>query len=469
MNKNIFKSYLSNSIVNLVGALFSAAYVIIVPSIVSGYFSVEIFSLWSLALQIIVYVNFLGMGLQTATARAIAFNDADNFKRDKFPEIVRAAQSIAKWAALVAILVILLLIFLYPLFFHDIPVDKLGDFQIVILVFGISAVFQILSQVEMGAFQGLQKNIFFVSVQSFVRVLSLLFVWVGVKLDFGFVAIAILMAIALSLIFPLMRVVFLKSLSWARSVRSSPIVVSTRKEILIYCGSLSVWAVSMLAVNSAGILIVGKLDFKSVGAYSIAMTGALGIVSLLSAGISPLMAISAKHFSSLNERKNLPEILKRSTVLMSFIIFLIVGVVFLFKSFLIEKWVGASYVKGVAPLLVVLVTAHCLRNIAAPYSLMLLSAGLHKRALVTAIYESIANIVFSIIFGWVLGLGAFGVALGSFAGALIGVAGNFLINAKKTPELTPESYGFFLRYILLPLTLSLVFCSYLILMYLDNI
>ncbi len=65
--------WFGNSFINVSGGLGTAAVSLLLPAIVAKYLSAGEFSLWSLALQIIVYVNLLGFGLQLAAARAVSY------------------------------------------------------------------------------------------------------------------------------------------------------------------------------------------------------------------------------------------------------------------------------------------------------------------------------------------------------------------------------------------------------------
>jgi O-antigen/teichoic acid export membrane protein len=56
--------------------------------------------------------------------------------------------------------------------------------------------------------------------------------------------------------------------------------------------------------------------------------------------------------------------------------------------------------------------------------------------LISAVFEGVANLVASIVLGHYLG--ALGVALGSLVGSLVGIVGMFVMNAHRTPELTPQ-------------------------------
>lgn len=433
------RRWFGNSLVNLIGGLASAGVNVLLPAVVVAHLTADSFSVWNLALQMVVYVNLLSLGLQTATARAVAHAaDTGSVGAARLPVIVRAARSISHGASGVALLLVAGLVAGYPLLFPGVSASLVGDFRTTLALFGLAAVTQILAQVDMGIFQGLHRNVVFVGVQMAVRLLTVLLVWLGVKTQQPMVVLAALMATATALLWPSMRAAVARGVPWAREVSATALDRICRRELLHYCGTLSVWSLSMLLVNSVGIVIVGHMDFVMAGPYAIAMTAASVLVGLLSAALSPLMTTAAALYANVATRTRLPALLMRSTFWVSVGVNLLAAGVIALHPQILRIWVGDAYVKTAGPMMVVLVAAHCLRNTAAPYALMLLATGLHKRALASAIFEGVANLIASIALG--MTMGAVGVAYGTLVGSIVGVVGTLALNSGRTPELTPQPF-----------------------------
>jgi O-antigen/teichoic acid export membrane protein len=434
------------------GGLATAGVNILLPAVVVHHLSSESFAVWNLALQILVYVNLLSLGLQTATARAVAHaadHGVDGMTR--LAVIARAARSIAHWASISALAFVVVLVAGYPLLFPDVAPALLNDFRMTVALFGFAAALQILAQPDMGIFQGLHRNAVFVSVQMAIRLLTVLAVWLGVQTQQPLVVLAILMAAATALLWPAIRAVVNTAVPWARAIGTAALDRAYRRELLQYCGSLSVWSLSMLLVNSVGILIVGRIDLLMVGPYVIAMTAASVLVGMLGAALSPLMTTAAALHATETTRARLPKMLYQTTLGAAITLNILAAGMAVMHPQILRAWVGESFVSTAGPILVVLVGAHCLRNIAAPYSLMLLATGLHRRALFTALLEGLANLIASVVLGimW----GAIGVAYGTFIGSIVGVAGTLALNTWRTPELTPRPLAFVFRAVILPLFL----------------
>jgi O-antigen/teichoic acid export membrane protein len=427
---------------------------VLLPAVVAHYLSTKSFAVWNLALQMLVYVSLLGMGLQTATARAVAhFAYASADAARTLPTIMHAARSISQWATGVGLLMVAALVAVYPYFFPAVPAELLTEFRWTLAIFGGAALAQILAQPDMGLYQGLHRNAVFVGVQVAVRLLTVLLVWLGVQTQQPMMLLAVMMAAATAMLWPAMRVAVAKGIPWAKDIGASPMVRQQRRELLQNCGTISVWSVCMLLVNSVGIVIVGRIDFGNAGPYAIATTATTVLVGLLSAALSPLLTTAAALYGNDATRNRLTTLLMQTTLWVNIGLNLLVIFVITIHSFMLQLWVGDTYAKTAGPLVVVLVAAHCLRNIGAPYALMLLATGLNKRALCSAVFEGVANAVATIVMG--LKWGAMGVAMGSLLGSFAGIVAMMGFNPRNTPELTPHPLIFIIKSIVLPIVIFL--------------
>lgn len=439
--------WLGNSAANLIGGMSAALANIALPALVSRHLSHPEFSAWSLAMQIVAYVNLLGLGLQTATARAIAHAN----ERDDRPETLatlRAAQQISRWATGCALVGALALTAFYPMFFPGIPDALVPAFRWTLLFIGTGYALQLLALVPMGVFQGLHRNMSFVSMQVSVRVLAVVLVGIGAAAGAGMSGLALALGLCTAALAPATWLQLRRALPWVAAIKAEPLDRVRLRQLLQYCGTLSVWSVSMLLVTSVGIMMVGRVAFQMSGAYALAMTAATVLSGLLGAVFSPLLTMGAALHAVPERRGELPRLLTRSTLACTVGLHLLfAGAVLLHRPVLL-LWVGPSFAATTAPLLLVLVGAHALRNVVSPYAMMLLATGLNRRALWTGVAEGVGNLVATIVLG--LNFGVLGIAFGSLVGSAIGLAGSLLFNLRRTPELTPRPLEFTAQAILLP-------------------
>lgn len=449
---NLVKRWLNNSAANLVGGLSAALFNLSIPALVSRHLPIEQFSAWGLALQIVVYVNLLGLGLQMATAREIVQAE-ERQDQQAMLRIIRAAHSIGKIATTCGLLAVLLLAFAYPLLFPGIPAELLPKFRWALLLIGASTATQLLALVPMGVFQGIHQNIYFVAAQVVVRIVTVVLVWVGTKLDLQLLGLAAIVALCTVTLFPLTWMQLGQKLPWTKEFQRLPVDTGLRKNMLNYCMTLSVWNLSMLLVNSVGIIMVGRVAFNMSGAYSIAMAAATVLAGLLGALFSPLLTGTAAIHAIPERRQLLPGLLLKSTWACAAGLHILFMIIILLHTEIIRVWVGVQFVDTVSMPLLILVGAHALRNSVSPYAMMLLATGLHKRALKTAVLEAITNLLATIFLG--INFGVIGVTLGTLVGVFVGVFGTLIFNTPNTPELTPKRSIFILKGFVLPSILSL--------------
>lgn len=442
--------WFKNAFFSLFGSLGTAAVTLLLPAIVARYLDADAFSLWSLALQIVVYVNLLALGLQVATARAVSYaGDADAEGARQLPALARSARSIASISSRLAVLAIALLVIGYPLVFPSVPEALRGEFRLVLALFGLIAVAQIRAEPEMGVFQGLHRYGVFVGAKFATRVLAVFLVWIGVRAHLPMAILALMMAAAMVLLWPAMHLAVTRWVSWGRAIAQTTVDKEFRRELLHYCEAYSVISVSTLVVNTAGVLIVGHMDFHMTGAYAIAMTAATVPVGLLGALLSPLLTTAAAMYAGEDTRARLPSLLTRSTIIITIGLNIFFAAVAALHSDIVKLWVGESFVATAGPLLVILVGAHCVRNVAGPYAVMLLATGQHRRALWTASLEGVVNLVASIALGVLYG--AIGVAIGTLVGSIVGVVGALWVNVSRTPQITPRPLRFTFGAVALPI------------------
>lgn len=444
---NIRKKWLTNSAANLISGLSAAVFNILLPGIVSRKLSADDFALWSLVVQVIVYINLFSLGLQTAMARAIAHSH-DSTGHESSRAAVRAGLSIAAYGLMFAAAAVFLLAWLYPYFFPKIQPVQLGNFRWAIMLVGLSTAFQIMAQIPMGVFQGMHKNFYFVSVQVLVRIGTIVAVLIGLTFSTDLVFLAAIVALCSLMLWPLTWLVFTRFVEWGQEIWKVAIDKERRADLLKYCGTLSVWSVSMLLVNSAGILVVGRIDFGMTGPYSLALSASMVLAGLLNAALAPLMTMAAGLYSRPETVARIPGLLEKSTILASISLQFLLVLAYLLHQHVIALWVGEKMIEAVRIPLMILVMAQCIRNIAAPYALMLLATGLHQKALLTAVGEGVCTVMASVVLGYQFG--AIGVAWGAVVGALVGVAGSLFVNIHNTHELTPRPLLFVLKCIVAP-------------------
>ncbi len=445
--KPLGSRWLGNSAANVVGGLSVALFNLALPVLLAPRLSATEFAVWSLALQAAAYVYLFGLGLQTATARFVAQAHARG-DGDDLRCTTDAAILIMGTVAAIALAFVIVLAWFYPALFPQVPAPLLPAFQLCILAIGGSSALQLLALVPMGLFQGTHRNLYFVGPQVMVRLVTLAAMLVAAQLQAPLVIYALVFSLTGLLLVPAMHRMARRQFSWLRLRPERTIDRKRLKELLAYCGTLSVWTISMLLVNTVGTIIVGRIAIDSAGPYAVAVTISTVIAGLLQAVLSPLLTTGAALHATREGMLKLPSLLERTTVWSSIGLQAVLVLMLVSYQGFAPNLSPALRSPDFQTALFVLLASHCLRNTAAPYAMLLVATGLHRRALYTALAEGLSNLAASIFLASSFGI--VGVALGTLVGAVVGLTGNLLFNAPRTPELSPRPGRFALRGFFLP-------------------
>ncbi|OEZ98114.1 hypothetical protein [Duganella phyllosphaerae] len=438
--------FIKNAVANVLGGAGTALFNLLLPALVVRHLGKLEFSVWSLALQVLIYLQLFGFGLQTAMTKYIAHGNELQDKGDQRKTIKAGLVLVSSFTAMALVAVGLLALF-YPLFFNDVPAELMGEFRLCIVILGISASLQLFALVPSGVFLGLQKNIIPVSGLLFVRISSLIGIWLVLSNGGSLVNLSIVLAGCGLMILPIS---YFYTKRWAGPFIShlGPIDWARCRELFRYCASLAIWSVAMLFVNGIDLVIAGHYDFDKVASYSLAITAIAILVGVTQAVLSPLVAIGSASYANIDKRAQLPKLLTLSSAgCAAFLIVTLVIFLFLGKP-LLALWLDASYVDGVYELLAVMLFAHALRNLLMPFSLLLVSISEHKKAFMPAIIEGAFNLTFSLILAPKFGV--IGVIYGTLIGSIAGVLSVVIFVAGKTPALSVSRAYFFNRIIFVP-------------------
>jgi O-antigen/teichoic acid export membrane protein len=437
--------FLKNAFANVLGGAGAALFNLLLPALVVHHLGKLEFSVWTLACQIIVYVQLFGFGLQTVVNTHVAGAGAEGSLAGQRAAI-RAGMAIAVRFCACAALAVILLVALYPVLFDDVPAALAGEFRLCLGLLGLSAAGQLFALVPVGAFTGLHRNIVPVAVQLGARIAGLLAVWIALRLHAGLPVLALALAATGFMIVP---AGFMAARRWAGTLfeNVAPLERARMRAMLADCMGLAVWSVAMLLVNGLDVLIVGRLDFERVAAYALATTAVTIFVGVVHALLNPLFALGASLHMGRDDG-HLARLLVTSTRACA--VFM-VGATVLFALFgerLLPFWVGPAYAADVRRFLVVLLVAYSVRNLMAPYATLLVAIRRQRQALAPSVLEGVVNLVCSIVLA--RAYGAIGVAYGTLIGAVVGVLASLLFTVGRTRELVASPLAFTARSLALP-------------------
>ena len=424
---------------------------VLLPAFLTHRMPTSVFGAWTLILQIAGYVGYLEFGIQIAVskyvAEFIASGDTDSCHR-------HASAGVAITGGTAALGIVLSVVFslLIPRLFPEIPRALAKDVSHGVLLVGSSAALLLGTSAFPGIFLGLQRY----AVPTSIAILSKLLYAVLLITMVAHGSSLIAMGAGVALLNTATALAQVLAWRWmAREIRVGIpwLQMAIVKRVLGYCAVLGLWTAGLLIISGLDTTLVGRLDFPETAFYAIAATPLTFLTMTLQAGLNPLMP-AASALSVTHSAQQMGQTLLRSTRY-AFLILQATGLpLFLFGYTILSVWVGPSYARHGLALLRVLVLAHIVRNLCAPYATMVIAVGMQRYATWAGLWEAVVNLSLSIVLG--IHLGAIGVALGTLVGAVVGVLLHFLLSMRHTTSLLAISRRDLLRKGFLQSSLSLL-------------
>lgn len=435
--------FLKNAFANVLGGAGTALFNILLPALAVRHLDKLEFSVWTLALQVSIYVQLFGMGLQTVVTYRIAKSGAQSDLQGQRDSLA-AGIALSKYFSIAAALVVILLVSFYPILFSGVPENLVGKFRLCVALFGSSALFQLLALVPIGGFMGLQRNIVPVFAQLGVRCLSLVLAVVALFQGANLIVLSVLVALSSAMIMPAMWSMSKWKASELFSALATPKPQQVRS-MWTECAGLAIWNVAMLLVNGIDTVVVGYFAFDKVASYSLAVTAVTILVGVLQAALNPLVAMGSMLSTDIQYTRLRRLLIISSRCCSAFLVIVTLALMIAGKN-LLPYWVGLKYVDEVYVFLIVLLIANGVRNLMGPYAVLLVSVGMQRKALLPAVAEGLVNLFSSVYLAGKFG--ALGVAYGTLLGALAGVFFSTLLVVNKTHQLV-ESRMLFMRQVLI--------------------
>ncbi len=424
---------------------------VLLPAFLTHRMPSAVFGAWTLILQVAGYVGYLEFGIQIAVskyvAEFVASGDTDSCHRH-----ASAGVAITVVTAALGICLSVVVSLLVPRLFPAIPPALAKDVSRGVLLVGSSAALLLGTSAFAGIFLGLQRY----AVPTSIAIVSKLLYAALLTFTVAHGSSLTTMGAGVAILNVATAIAQVLAWQWrAREVRIGVpwLQAAIVKRVLGYCAVLGVWTAGLLIISGLDTTLVGHLDFPEVAFYAIAATPLTFLSMTLQAGLNPLMP-AASALSVTRSPQQMGQTLLRSTRY-AFLILQATGLPFVLFGFpILSIWVGPAYARHGLALLRILVLAHIVRNLCAPYATMVIAVGMQRYATWAGCWEAAVNLSLSVLLGW--RMGAAGVALGTLAGAVVGVALHLLLSMRHTTRSLAISRRQIFAEGLLPSSLSLL-------------
>lgn len=405
-----------NSFANLVRVGSTSLVSLLLPLVLITVLEPRFYATWALLFGLAGFVLYLDFGLptsvQTLVARAGAADDPAGRRR--------VAISGIRWAVGIGLALLALIAvvgaratFLFP----ALGTSSVGLVAGTLVLIAIGNVSTLVGNTASAFFAALQRSS--VAAVTLVpgRVGSLI---VSVLLavatqNVALVATGYAVPLVLGAVAMILRVM-LGSGPTGRPGRTSSAV---RFEVVRYSGPLTAWSLYMLCISGAGIVIVGRVDYRSIAAFSLATAFSAALTGVQSAVIAPILSELGRSYAAGDQERSTRIVLTASAANGAIIGIGVVGIQALYLAFQPFLGHGASGSTSAAAVIGLTVLAGGIRLTMSPLTFAFIGSGSHGRLLLPPMCEAVVTLGATIALGVLLG--ALGVAVGLVIGAISGV------------------------------------------------
>lgn len=421
-----WKTFVKNGAANVMRGCSAAVVALVLTPFLTRNMTPEAYGTWVLILQLSAYTAYFDFGIQTAIGRFVAFYTEKEEARLR-SELVSTSTALLSVAMVIGLLATVALAWLWPYIFHQVH-GAIHQARVALLLVGASLALGLPFGVFNGIFIGLQKNEIPALVSSTNRVASAA-VLIFLVLNHNTLVAMALAVLIVNLLSYVSQYLLYRRISPDISISPYHLSSGSRKELIDYCFSLSIWSFATLLVTGLDTAIVGLVDFKAVAYYAVPATLVTFILGLQNAVFGALIPMSAV----LEARSNAVELgrLLVSTSRYGLLLLLLSGVpLILWAHPLLSLWVGPEYANHSALILKVLVLANIVRLSAVPYAMLLIGTGQQRLVTISPIAEGVSNLLVSVVVGYLIG--AVGVAIGTLVGSTVGILCNLVYNMPRS-------------------------------------
>jgi O-antigen/teichoic acid export membrane protein len=380
-----------------------------------------------LVLQLAAYINYLNFGVQTAIGRYVsqAIGTGNQHSAER---ILTAGAQILTLLAVLGFVVLAGLAWSFPLIFRQVDPKLVPVAQSALLWVGSALAIGLPFSAFLGVFIGLQRNDIAAAIAMVGKLLLAILLIVTAATSRNLETVSKVYFFGSILIYAAQYLVFVTVCrDWTLRIihRVKPEV----RELAFFCASLTVWFLAMFLINGIDTTIVGFFKFRMVAAYG----AAISIVGFFSGAIQALMAPLVQIFAKLDaqaETDKLVDLVYKSSFGCTLFLLTSAAVLISLSNPLFVFWVGPEIAKDAVPLFNILIVANALRCSAVPYANYLVATGQQRRVMLGPAAEGLTNLGISLAGAYFIG--ALGVALGTLAGALVGVSVNYFYNFGRT-------------------------------------
>lgn len=437
-----------NSFANVVRALSTSALTIVTPLVLVLTLPPANYRAWVLVFGVAAYVAYFDLGLQS-TVQAVVGQCLGQGRHGSARSVIWNALKIIAIISASLVLGVVLVGLNVQLLFPAMESSLVATFKIALLILTLGQCATLAANVLTGFYMAYNRTSEPTVVLTISRLMALVSIS-GLSLmthDLVWLSCSFSFPLVVGLGYLIAKLRREQIVSKAESTDVSRV---RARDLIKFSGPMAIWGICMLLVSGAGVVIIGRVHYEAVAAYSIAMMMVSAVVGLANALVGPLLSeLSRMHGAGRDIVTSLGVSLRLNSLLVMFLGF---GALLVYPaiSFILPAYVRNHLSFGV---LALLIAGSILRLTMSPLSLLFVATGRHRRIVLPPILEALLNVTVSFALGTIFGLVglAWGVLVGSMLGVLL--ASTWSIKLSRLEGVSSSAVG--ISGIVIPLVCAL--------------
>lgn len=420
-------AFARNSLASLLRTSSGAFLALVLPPVLIRRLGTDAYGVWAIGVQLGTYLALLDLGAWSVIGHFGAEVEPDD--RVGHGRVVTTMLGLQAGMVLLGSLVLGILLVVVPGVYSGMPAALVPSGRVTLALLGGSALLSLLVTPLAGYFLRIHRVIQPAAITFGSRLVATVVVAAMAVKGYGVAALAVAWAGVTVAGHGLVAAAYSRlHVPVRRALLSWPLA----RRMLGFSGAYALWVLAGLLVAGLDTVIVARIDFGAVAAYTAAAGAVTMVAGVYGSALAPLVPLAAR-LARARQREELVAVFLHLVRWGGTAVVAASALLALLAEPLLDAWLGSATGAQGLRLFQVLLAANALRLLLMPYPTVLFGTGEHRRIRVSPLVEGVVNVSVSVVLG--LAVGPIGVAVGTLVGAVVGVAVHLLVNLPRTASL----------------------------------
>jgi O-antigen/teichoic acid export membrane protein len=444
---------LANSLSNTVQTMASFVLGYVVPPLLIRWVPKDAYPVFLLASRVGAFLMVLDLGVQLSLQRILSQSLASG-DHEGTHDVIRAAGALFRKIALVGAAFLLLAAYFFPRVFTAVPSNLVLQARICLVLFGGTSLVALMLIPYSGLLVAANQTPLVLGRTIFLRIGSAVAVVAAAKQGASIIVLATISSVAGCGVAFLPYVMSRRLFPWLRE-RGRPARRDISRLLISEAGPLAIITLAGFLLSQLDVLVVGKVAYGKLAAYSLCIAVITGLEQLHSGLMQPMLPALTVGRTTKSRSEYRRQFRMSARLVAALWAFMALGT-FVIAPQLTRLWVGPTLGREMTPVLRIVLVAYFVRYGDWAFGVSVVAAGQFKRIMGGPIFGSIFHLFCTVLLGALYG------SIGVAVGTLVAAAGTMLfvrlVSMPRTVRIVPvQPNRYFVDSLLVPSIVALPF------------